>query len=329
MDNELTLENVKDNYLQKSYELVYIDYRDSLENSYDKIQEAIQTRDLQPIYEETDEWFIDSRYDSVDYILKELKEDLERDYEDCENGNIEKFIKDNRRELTEIILERDNSDPVKDLLKNTDNPVYFYDTGYEIVDSVFDEEAYQENIRSIEEAFKIKYDDYKKEIDELIINASYGGRLVIYFREDVMKMINTEEFNTITFKNPVIAAINTYNGSGSDTILNDHEFSLPYDPSNLFVEETIKYNYTYAVCGMSDSWCDSTDVSFSKENNGETIERSKLHAELGVEGLYNQAYKGGKCTFGDMDMNRHRNTYYDNNFPCGTHCKDCGTFWID
>ena len=40
-------------------------------------------------------------------------------------------------------------------------------------------------------------------------------------------------------------------------------------------------------------------------------------------------FKTGGCTAGDMDMNRHRNTYYLNEFPCGTHCPHCHTFWID
>ena len=39
--------------------------------------------------------------------------------------------------------------------------------------------------------------------------------------------------------------------------------------------------------------------------------------------------KTGKCTFGDMNYSRHKNTSYRNDFPCGTKCADCGTFWID
>lgn len=44
---------------------------------------------------------------------------------------------------------------------------------------------------------------------------------------------------------------------------------------------------------------------------------------------YDDAYKAGKCTLGDMKMSRHQETEYINNFPCGWKCKFCGNFWID
>lgn len=37
------------------------------------------------------------------------------------------------------------------------------------------------------------------------------------------------------------------------------------------------------------------------------------------------------CTGGDMNYSRHNkdDQHYQNNFPCGTTCDKCGTFWID
>lgn len=35
------------------------------------------------------------------------------------------------------------------------------------------------------------------------------------------------------------------------------------------------------------------------------------------------------CTFGDMNYSRHADKEYINDFPCGSKCKKCGTFWID
>ena len=33
--------------------------------------------------------------------------------------------------------------------------------------------------------------------------------------------------------------------------------------------------------------------------------------------------------FGDMNISRHKETPYRNDYPCGSRCEDCGTFWID
>ena len=42
-----------------------------------------------------------------------------------------------------------------------------------------------------------------------------------------------------------------------------------------------------------------------------------------------RVYASGGCTAGDMNMLRHRDVYYINNYPCGNKCPHCGTFWID
>ncbi|OPY24002.1 MAG: hypothetical protein A4E27_01339 [Methanobacterium sp. PtaU1.Bin242] len=165
----------------------------------------------------------------------------------------------------------------------------------------------------------------------MVQQASYGGRLVIYFRGDIKEMINSSQYNTIQFTNPMIAVIDTYNGSGDNTDIQGITVTLPYNPENVFIDKLIKYNYTYEVCGMIESWCDTTGVKFitKKQRKPKEKKRSNLYAEIAVEDMYKKAFKEGSCTFGDMDMKRHRHTYYINDFPCGTKCKDCGTFWID
>lgn len=80
---------------------------------------------------------------------------------------------------------------------------------------------------------------------------------------------------------------------------------------------------------MYSSFCDCTDVSFSKTSKKIKVKESSLHDELEKENQYNKTFKLGGCTPLDMDMQRHRNTYYLNEFPCGTHCPHCNTFWID
>lgn len=79
---------------------------------------------------------------------------------------------------------------------------------------------------------------------------------------------------------------------------------------------------------MCDDWFKSTKVSFGKKAKKE-ISKSKTNEYLGREKSYIETYKNGSCTHGDMDINRHRDVYYRNDFPCGNKCPNCGTFWID
>jgi hypothetical protein len=166
----------------------------------------------------------------------------------------------------------------------------------------------------------------------MLSQASYGGRLVVYFYEKVENLINESEkdWQSISFTNPAVAIINTYNGSGDHTELNGHNFSLPFVRENLFIDQYFKYSYVSAVCGMSQDWCKDSKAVFSFEKIKEKRSRlSPLAGQAIQDRKYAEIYRQGKCTSGDMDITRHRDVYYRNDFPCGNKCPHCGTFWID
>ena len=328
MDTELTLENVIP-LLDKRYELVYIDRDSNFDDSLDKIQEAIHNQSKDELYDHCNNWWLwEAQSEGLDYAIGELKKEIVSVH-GVDDEVAEEFLDANIDTIREKIEERDESSPVDDMIRNTSNPVCFYDTGVEFCETGFDEQQLAENIDELKQTLNIQTDKYDKRISIMLQQASYGGRLVIYFTEDIQNLINIGDNNTIHFQNPMIAVIDTYGGSGDSTDLHGHEFDLPLDVKNLFLDKTIKYNYTYEVCGMYDSWCYCTSVKFLKLDNVPLANKSSLYAELEVEDLYNKAFKAGGCTFGDMDMRRHRNTYYVNDFPCGTHCPKCSTFWID
>ena len=135
----------------------------------------------------------------------------------------------------------------------------------------------------------------------------------------------------INFTNPQIALIDNGNGSGNDEEFYGLKIAFPFDRKNLFIDRATHYSYVYDVCGMDDDFCDTTKVTLyeKRKNNKKKIEKSSLHKHLDQEKEYNKIYKAGKCSFGDMNSSRHRNVEYINDFPCGSKCKDCGTFWID
>lgn len=326
-EKKLSYEQVK-NLLDNRYELIYIDYRDNFDDDPEGIQKAIQAQDEFLLEENLYEnWLMDAQDESIDYIFKELKKTISNDFE-LEEEEAEDIIETYWEDLRQEIQERDISNPIHDLLRNTDDPVCFYDTGIELFEG-YDEADLKNAIRLVKKTLKIKTKKYDTRISIMLQQASYGGLLVVYFRKDAEELMNIGEANTITFKNPMIAVIDMVNGSGDHTDLEGHQFSLPFTPKNIFVDKTFKYSYTFSVCGMYSNWCDCTDVSFSNTKSKREIETSALHAHQEREEELDRIFKSGKCTAGDMDMKRHRRTIYINDFPCGTHCKDCGTFWID
>lgn len=224
---------------------------------------------------------------------------------------------------------------IEGLMRNTPAQVFFYDTGMETEGETWAFSPAERRLAKyrIKKTLSIPDSRFDKNIYEMIDNASYGGRLVVYFNMDIDDLLElmAKNANRITFSNAAIAIIDNANGSGHDTELPKFTFSLPLKRENIFYEKAIHYNYTFSVCGMSSDWCDSTDVqtSFDPALESVQIPVSPLNAAIDQQKQYDLTYRSGKCTFGDMDITRHRNIIYINDFPCGNKCTDCHTFWID
>ena len=103
----------------------------------------------------------------------------------------------------------------------------------------------------------------------------------------------------------------------------------PFCRDNLFTDSQVHYSYANEICGMLNSWCDSTRWETGMKPLKSTMRKSRMSEHQKQEALYEKRFREGGCTLGDMNHKRHRNTYYINSFPCGTKCPHCGTFWID
>lgn len=319
--------------LNKTYCLSYVDYNDSLDGHEKELQECIKTNEWQPIDEVVREWQLDSEDSSIDYILDELKNNIERKLDGRFEFDVEDFLMNYRDELREEIYNRDISTFLKDLLRNTRDLVAFYSTGWSCGETCFiGEDGYKELKRDIRKELGLKRGEYDKELNELIANAGYGGELVMYFTTNIDEFIrNDDNPNMIEFSNPHIALINTSNGSGSDVMLDRHKFSLPFDRDNIYLDKTIKYNYTYEVCGMSGNWCEDTGVHLYTKKTCKQANKSVIGDRQKRDDKLAEVFKSGKCTAGDMDYSRHKTSdlIYSNIGTCGTTCKSCNTFWID
>ena len=325
-------EEVKE-LIPKTVSLYYVDYRDNLDNSMDTIQECIHEGNMDSIYEKVDEWYVDGA-DTAHY-REELRNDLQNRY-DLEDDEVDEIMEEFYDEISDTLYNRDDSDVVKDLLRNTAKQAMFYDTGYEMESEswCWTEKEVKKERQNIKRHLCLKglTDEQDKVLDMMIRQASYGGRLVIYFYDDVDDFIRIDEsFKTISFKNPHIAIIDNYNGSGDHCYIGGVEIKLPLIKENIFICKTTSYSYTHEVCGMYSNWCEGTIVQFKtkKLKRKGIIEESSLNDYLEREKKLNKVFNSGSCTAGDMKYERHRNMEYINNYPCGNRCGNCGTFFID
>ena len=327
MNKEITLEEIKEVLPNKTY-LYYVDYRDSFDNSIEEIQQCIHNANFEALDEIMD-W--DASEEEESYIV-ELRENLCQKYS---KQTVDDFVDKNRDEIVDIIREKDNSeDLVSQLLNNTSGKACFYDLNIYI-----DEYTTFKNksMRELKKALKIKmanthYDDV---LLELLENAMYDGRLVIYFYvKDWMGLIDDcKEANKIVFSDDVtVAIINNNLGAGHSVELKDFSFQSKFNEKNIYIDDCVKYSFVSDVCGMYQNFCNGTKIELSRMYNHKKVknkEKTELQLHIERNAQYEKTFKEGKCTFGDINMNRHRDTFYINDFPCGTKCPHCQQFWID
>lgn len=332
---QVTLDDVKE-LLPKHVSLVYVDYLDNLDDHPDTIEKIVSDNSLDHLFEQIDEWFEESEHNSIEEYLKQLKEDL-IDKFNFEEVDAEEYIENNRDDIIDVLIDRCNDDTVRDLMRNTGDEIFFFDTGLEIPSESWSwsKKDMRHWLYEVKKTLQIKKNkSYDGHIEMMLSQATYGGSLVIYFTASPTDLINDkgeeEDWRSVQFTNPNIAVIDTGGGSGDDTFLNGHQVTLPFLRDRLTLDRSIKYNYSFAVCGMVNDWCKDTKYKFGEI--GEPVTSSstnKIKAEIKRDLKYAEIYKQGKCSFGDMDIKRHRAVSYLNNFPCGNKCAHCGTFWID
>jgi hypothetical protein len=325
---KITFEQVKE-LIPTRVSMYYVDYRNSLDESLELVQDCIHEGNYDTLYEKTDEWFLDA--DGGDYYLKELERDLAKKYE-LETDDAEEIVEHYLDKIMDVLWDRNDSTPTKDLMSNTNKTPMFYDTGYYMDgDSwAWTEKQVIKERQLIKKALGLRAigEGNDAAIDMMIRQASYGGKIVLYFYDNPTDWIGVEG-TTIKITNPIIACIDTSGGSGDHCDLEACSIKLPFEKENLFICSTIKYNYSFSVCGMIHNWCDSSSVELIKAKTKKTVGTSSLTKEMAREKELTKIFKSGSCTYGDMDIARHRDVEYINDYPCRNQCPNCKTAWID
>jgi hypothetical protein len=316
-------------YVPESVTLCYVDYDDNLNTRTKLQQQCLSKNSLDDLYKKELEWFDRQIDSSLEQEMKDIQFRMEED------GMLQDYH-DNRENIEELLNDRDDSNVIKDLIKNTRNEIMFYSTGVEINDIYGTGAGYyellKEEMKVVKKTLGIKSEQFDDKIRSLIQNAGYGGELRIYFNQrfDTFITDTDKDFESVRFHGNVnIAIANSNNGSG-DCIALPIDIILPFKRENIFIDREVKYSFAHEVCGMCGDYGKDTIVviSFTPAKNKKPA-ASKITKIMEQEHEYDKIFKSGKCSLFDMDIRRHRNIIYQNSYPCGNKCMDCGTFWVN
>ena len=291
-------------------DLVYVSYDDKLNE--EQLQEVLEKGFI-----EDWQWTDDCSYEAIDQMEKEL-------FKDYDISVIQNSISD-------WCYEHDTSNPLKDLLNHNNDIVFYYRLGHEV--SGYDGNDFKGDMKLMKSLFKPKDAEAVKTLEKMVKEAGYGGEVVIMFKMDGsdLLLMHNSSFKYLTFTDPTVAIMDRMNGSGSfEQVMGT--FQLPGIASRLRMDETAP---GYAL--ISDVYdCNSSAVegsmNWSNKRKGHLL---KVDGEDGIsdferkEAEYDKVFKEGKCSHGDINMKRHRDVQYINQYPCGSHCMDCKMFWID
>lgn len=316
--------SIKDKYnLDNSYSLVYVDYRDSIED-FKILEQMVQDGNTQALYENNDTWISDNQFDSASEVIKELK------------ANHPDMSDEDEEDIQSYIYDHDDSTPEADLMRNTPSEYFYYSLGLD--DNGMELEGGDPDKIRIDAIIKrLGIDDaaMRKVAEDVILESGYGGQWVILFEDHIEDML--DDGNVIEFGPKVeLCLMNRGNGSGYSVALG-RTLTFKFDRSNLHCDRGAPgYNFTNEVCGMTKGFMDGATIKTLPKNALKSTipslksikEERGLKREAELEEKWN---KTKVCTPGDMKWDRHPKDKqeYINNYPCGNKCHACGTFWID
>lgn len=246
--------------LDQSYTLFYADYRDQFD--IDDIAKMINSHDSCPLEESLWEWLDDCRWRSAEYAIKEA-------YDEDELAIMDAL--DLRHKIRDEIQQRDDSNPVKDILCNSSSVFCFVPiTHAEPQDSedtqvltsyqyISDDKELIEQYKIIAKASGLDLKKDKKKITELYHNgASFSMSPLVWFfslsprdyYKALMKQYKEGKDDIlVTLHSPALAIRDQWNGAGhcidTDRIVTVPLSSIKCD------EKGNGYSFGIDVCGMS------------------------------------------------------------------------------
>lgn len=115
----LTLDFVK-SLMEQSYTLVWTDYNESLDNHLDIIRKCLEKQNCEYLWEEVDKWYLETEWSAVREIIDKLKEEC-TESNGFDEDEVDTFFDEHDDAIRDEIYSRNDSDVLKDLIRNTDD----------------------------------------------------------------------------------------------------------------------------------------------------------------------------------------------------------------
>jgi len=262
------------------FNLYYVDYRDSLAEHPDKINEILA------------------------------------------NGYVEEFS----QEITDFIYENDESDPEKDLVRNTGDRLFMVDLNYHFSDLDYVNED-DRKLEAKEFLKKIGAEESEKNINKVIAlrgNAPYGGTAYAMLYTGLSDFY-LEKKQSIILDDIVLAIINTSNGSW--WYMDDGSYidcDITVSRNNIFDDYSIHY-------GLQEIFWDTPELcsSYNFTDSKWTIEEWETAKSIENEKKWAEQYAKTGCAGYGCPKYKYHTTEYRNDIPAGSKCIHCGRFYID
>ncbi|MFV0135559.1 hypothetical protein ACLGIH_20445 [Streptomyces sp. HMX87] len=233
--------------LDEKYGLVYVDRGQCL--SDEQIRKLLAgDEDVLDV-----EWESENRWHGTKYVLENLLDQDAREWLE-EHGALD--------QVREAIEERDESDPISDLMRETGSKLFRYRLDGEAKADPwrFSDEETEDAARTLGDAAGLDFWDNVGALRELVAHASYGGGLYVLWRgsvkpvyEAVCKVRWSDPVPEITVQwtDPELLVLDTWNGSGHSVRVRG-TVRLPFDPDRLSLDTARMpggYSWTDTVGG--------------------------------------------------------------------------------
>lgn len=235
--------------LEPTYTLGYVHYSDYLDD--ERVAKLLEPNGWETVEDDLREAFDEMRWDATMDVAERVVDSLGIDDAwDILRSDLASFD-----ELRLAIEERDDFDPLDELLTRTGRVLFRYDLEHEVSGGTWDWDDDQEDseARAIADAAGIDYDANRATILAMLANVGNGGRLSVIFEcpaEDVVRPAlemdwgqREGEARTLTFEDAHLSVLNPYEGSGwvSDPV---GTVTKRFHPQLLTVDSTSHYGWT-------------------------------------------------------------------------------------
>lgn len=168
------------NVMEKSYNLYYVDYNDSFDDNTSRLNDIIKGSD------EAFDILNDLVFDNYDtyIIIRDIKNELKQNLlnNNFDENDIEDFFEENELEINDEIFNRDNSTPIRDLLKNTNDLTLrvYWNSNYDCINSFYYESQsglyYSDYLKQVMQLLKINPKEFKDKMIKKGYSYSIQGK---------------------------------------------------------------------------------------------------------------------------------------------------------